>query len=237
MSINIYSFYPHTSYIDLKLRKILKEIYGDMDEDFFKLIRIIRLFIVNGDREKVLDALEDLKKFLPITPIQYNDRGKKNNLCYYNRLLSWSILDRESINYIASFLKGMKAIEIGSGCGLLCTLLQMANVDIQPTDDLSSDWWKLCATPFTKITDLSYEKALNFSNADVLLLVWSERGSLAEYSLRNFKGRFVISIQNYTYCASDEYFDILARDWKVVDSNYKTSCFDNADFIVIYEKN
>lgn len=132
---------------------------------------------------------------------------------------AWAIPSEYAINEIIKFSRKDKVLEIGSGLGLWCHLLQLNGLDIIGTDNFSSHTQKE-KERFCKIEEISAIDATNkYIDRNVLMTIWPPMSSMVSDALKIFKGNKLIYIgEPEGGCTGDEsFFDILEKYWVKID--------------------
>lgn len=179
-------------------------------------------------KEKFKEFVEYLKqKGLTEELIEevFNDRHQlqfyKRN--FFTNNYSWSIPSKTAINEIINFVGNDAILEIASGHGVWAKLLQEANVNIKPTDYISSPKRKnytLNKAYDIDIEDLSANDAIQkYKNFNVLMMSWPPYNEpMAHQALQNFNGNKLIFIgEGKGGCTGDDnFFKELNQNWNLI---------------------
>jgi hypothetical protein len=132
---------------------------------------------------------------------------------------SWAIPSISAIHKICEFAAGQSILEVGSGLGLWAGLIQAQGGKIIPTDSFTTHGTTMDKT-FIPVQQMDGVSAVVNIQTPVLMMCWpGYRDPMAENALRAFTGdKFIFVGEGQDGCtATDEFFDLLYKDWKCVE--------------------
>ena len=142
---------------------------------------------------------------------------------FFTRNYSWSIPSKTAINEIINFVGNDAVLEIASGHGIWAKLLQESNVNVKPTDYISSPKRKdhISNKAYDiDIEDLSANDAIQkYKNFNVLMMSWPPYAEpMAHQALKNFNGNKLIFIgEGEGGCTGDDnFFKELNQNWNLI---------------------
>jgi len=142
---------------------------------------------------------------------------------FFTKNYSWSIPSKTAIDEIINFIGNDAILEIASGHGVWAKLLQEANVNVKPTDYISSPKRKGYTSDKAydiDIEDLSANDAIRkYKNFNVLMMSWPPYSEpMAHQALQNFNGNKLIFIgEGEGGCTGDDnFFKELNQNWNLI---------------------
>ena len=123
---------------------------------------------------------------------------------------------------IARFCRGRRVLDVGCGRGTWSALLSLAGCDVKSCDSFDDGQFREedCIVQ-AHVADGPEFVSSNSKKGDVLLLNWPPYwNDMAEESLEVFRGdRLVYIGEDWGGCtATDGFFDMLDRGWRIVES-------------------
>lgn len=156
---------------------------------------------------------------------------------------SWTITDPESVEFVTRYA-GTHILDPMAGTGWWCKLLHDAGVDTlaydhSPPDRLDNYYHKSGIVHTTILHGDVAQVTREHGKNRTLLLSWPPYdNSSGARALLSYGGNRVIYIGEDAggCCGSDMMFDILLRDWEIVDQHAPTRWYGLNDYITVYDR-
>lgn len=131
---------------------------------------------------------------------------------------SYAIPNKKAIKEIKEFANGEYILEVGSGLGLWSYLLKLNDVKVIPTDNDSSSFTCCRYYRFIDVEKINSISALEKYKPNILLMIWPDLSLMAYHTLLSYTGKKFIYIgeQEDGLSATNEFFHLLKRDWKLI---------------------
>jgi len=134
----------------------------------------------------------------------------------------FSVPNRRAVDSIARFCRERRVLDIGCGRGTWSALLALAGCHVESCDSFDDGNFREedCLVNAVVANGVDFV-ASRSGEGDVLMLSWPTHWSdMAEDSLRAFRGNRLVYIgEGWGGCtATDEFFNLLDKDWLLVRS-------------------
>jgi hypothetical protein len=151
---------------------------------------------------------------------------------------SYAILTEDMVN---RFKKFQPILEVGAGLGYWAYEFQKQKIDYIATDPFPEDdtYFPKDAPKWTQVEALSADKAVQQYPNRTLLMCWPGYGCDWAYkALKLYQGNFLIYVgeKDGGCCASDDFFQLLHKDWEEVETLDVPQFFGLHDRAFIFKK-
>jgi hypothetical protein len=183
-------------------------------------------------------ALELLGEIAPNSLLESRDDAAKGN---FISNYSYAVPTTDAITEISRFFQDKGPIlEVSAGLGLWSALLQLAGLDMIPSDAFASDGLEEAkeSDTFTSVTHMDSIEAIHLNKTPCLFICWpTYNDPFAFESLKAFEGEYLLYIgEHYGCCADDHFFELLEKEWEEVTEIAHKRWRFAADSITIYQR-
>ena len=236
MEQNQYSIESKLKFYTGKLSYSLKPEYKKIAIDFFK--KLIEYKYHRNDKNNAKNLLKFLTneyypKFKQL--IEKDPEAKFFSFDFMREIFipeySWSTPDLKIISEIVKFVGKKKILEVASGTGFWSYLFKSYSLDVVSTGTIKKEWNNDVTEKWIDVENIKYEEAFKkYDDAEVLFLCWG----ISDFSIGNFKGKYVIVVGEYDGCTF--FIENDNERYKLIKKMPIRHVWGHFDDLYIYEK-